>query len=83
MLCTLCKGFDIKALYELALDRAQSSKPSTGPLKTVLPSFEGFPEFYKHHANLKACMVPPKVLRTATAAMHMNMGFLGFASFVA
>ena len=52
-LCHVCAGFDIRALYELAVSRVRKSKPlesTTGGFST----YEGFPDFYKHHHNLQS-----------------------------
>ncbi|CAF9905836.1 MAG: hypothetical protein ALECFALPRED_001360 [Alectoria fallacina] len=52
-LCHVCAGFDIRALYELAVLRVRESKPiesTTGGFST----YEGFPGFYKHHHNLQS-----------------------------
>lgn len=52
-LCHVCAGFDIRALYELAVSRVREAKPvesTTGGFST----YEGFPDFYKHHRNLQS-----------------------------
>lgn len=52
-LCDICAGFDIRALYELAVSRVPESKPkkyTTGSFST----YEGFPHFYKHHDDLQS-----------------------------
>ncbi len=51
-LCHVCSGFDIRALYELAASRVRKSKP-TGNIKHGFPTYEGLPNFYKHHHNLQ------------------------------
>ena len=52
-LCHVCAGFDIRALYELAVSRVREAKPvesTTGGFST----YKGFPDFYKHHRNLQS-----------------------------
>lgn len=52
-LCHVCAGFDIRALYELAVSRVRKSRPienKSGGFST----YEGFPDFYKHHNNLQS-----------------------------
>lgn len=52
-LCHVCAGFDIRALYKLAVSRVRESKPVVST-SGGFSNYEGFPAFYKHHRNLQS-----------------------------
>lgn len=52
-LCDICTGFDIRALYGLAVSRARETKPIESAT-AGFSIYEGFPDFYKHHHNLQS-----------------------------
>ena len=51
-LCHVCVSFDIRALYEVAASKVRDTKPRE-PSGGGFPTYKGFPDFYKHHRNLK------------------------------
>lgn len=54
-LCHVCAGFNIRALYELAVLRVRESKPIESTIGGF-STYEGFPDFYKHHQNLQSLL---------------------------
>ena len=54
-LCHACKAFDVRALYELALESTRKSKPAK-PKVSGFPVYKGFPLFHKLHNHLRSLL---------------------------
>ena len=55
MLCHVCDGFDIKALYDCAAETIRSLKPRE-PGGGGFPEYRGTTDFYSHHDSVRSLL---------------------------